>query len=136
MSIQPLRRILLVEDNLDIQAVAQLALEAVGGFNVIIASSGSEALTAVTTVLPDLILLDVMLPDMDGRQILAALRRREETVNIPVIFLTAKVQTHEVAHYKALGALEVVAKPFNPMTISSTIARIWAAQQVTSNYGQ
>lgn len=122
-----LQRILLVEDDPDIQTVGQLALEAVGGFTVHLCSSGKAALTEVDTVAPDLILLDVMMPEMDGPTTLARLRARSDGIQPPVIFMTAKVQPHEVARYKALGALDVISKPFDPMTLSDTIREIWAA---------
>jgi len=120
-----LERILLVEDDQDIQAVEQLALEAVGGFTVRICSSGSQALDQMPSFSPDLILLDVMMPGMDGPTTLAALRTRPESAHTPVIFMTAKVQPGEIAHYKELGALGVISKPFDPMTLSETIRTIW-----------
>lgn len=120
-----LNRILLVEDDPDIQVVARLGLEAVGGFTVAICSSGNEAISLVTKFVPDLILLDVMMPGMDGMSTLAALRNIPETVQTPIIILSAKVQTHEVANYKQLGALDVISKPFDPMTLSATIRSIW-----------
>lgn len=121
-------RILYVEDEADIRAVAQMALEAVGGFSVIACASGSEALTAAPTASADLLLLDVMMPGMDGPSTLRALRELPATANTPVIFMTAKVQATEVALYKGLGALEVIPKPFDPMELASQIRRIWAAQ--------
>jgi CheY-like chemotaxis protein len=126
MSTRPLNRILLVEDEPDIQVVAKLALEAVGGYTVELCSSGNEALQRGPEFKPDLILLDVMMPGMDGPATLKALRGLPQLAATPVIFLTAKIQTHEVAYYKELGALEVIAKPFDPMTLSGTIAEIWS----------
>ncbi len=124
----PLCRILYVEDEPDIRAVAQMALEAVGGFTVIACASGSEALAAAATAQADLLLLDVMMPGMDGPSTLKALREIPATANTPVIFMTAKVQAAEVALYKGLGALEVISKPFDSMELSAQIQRIWAAQ--------
>ncbi|MEB3337618.1 MAG: response regulator [Leptolyngbyaceae bacterium] len=121
----PLTRILFVEDDSDIQSIARLALEMVGGFKVEICSSGTEALQAAPTFAPDLILLDVMMPGMDGLSTLKALRQMPEAIATPVVFMTAKVQTHEVTHYKALGALDVISKPFDPMTLATTIQGIW-----------
>ncbi|TAK63290.1 response regulator [Methylobacter sp.] len=120
-----LKRILYVEDEPDIQAVAKLALEMVGGYQVMICSSGQEALDKVGGFAPDLILLDVMMPGMDGPATLQSLRAGSTTAAIPVIFLTAKVQPSEVAHYQALGALNVIAKPFDPMTLATQIRQIW-----------
>jgi CheY-like chemotaxis protein len=125
------RRILFVEDELDIQAVARLALEAVGGFTVEICTSGKEAIEKAPAFAPDLVLLDVMMPEMDGPETLAALRRLEQTATTPVIFITARVQPHEVEEYRALGALDVIAKPFDPMQLSSTINAIWNRYQAT-----
>lgn len=120
-----LKRILFVEDEGDIQTVAQLALEAVGGFTVSICSSGGEAMQRIAAFAPDLILLDVMMPGMDGPATLLALRNLPAGAATPVIFMTAKVQPDERAHYRELGALGVIPKPFDPMTLSSTIRSIW-----------
>lgn len=124
----PLCRILYVEDESDIRVVAQMALEAVGGFTVIACASGAQALSAAPQARADLLLLDVMMPGMDGLGTLRALRELPATAHIPAIFMTAKVQAAEVAVYKAMGALEVIPKPFDPMELSAHIQRIWAAQ--------
>jgi len=123
---QPLNRILLVEDESDIQTVGKLALEAVGGFTVSVCASGQEALQNVAAFGPDLILLDVMMPGMDGPSTFEALRKMPAAAQTLVIFMTAKVQPHEKARYQELGALGVIPKPFDPMTLSSTIHTIWA----------
>lgn len=120
-----LSRIMYVEDEPDIQAVARVALQAVGGFTVHICSSGEEALREVHQFKPDLILLDVMMPGMDGPGTLAALRALPGCEEVPVAFMTAKVQPSEVEHYKSLGALDVVAKPFDPMKLADQIRQIW-----------
>ena len=120
-----LTRILMVEDETDIQMIARLALEAVGGFEVDVCGSGAEALARAPAFAPDLILLDVMMPGLDGPGTLEALRRTPAIAEVPIVFMTAKVQAQEVAHLKALGALDVIAKPFDPMTLSSTIRNIW-----------
>ena len=122
---ESLQRILMVEDESDIQAVARLALEAVGGFTVHICASGWDALKDAPAFGPDLVLLDVMMPGIDGPGTLKALREVPETAAVPVVFMTAKVQPHEVASLRELGALGVIAKPFDPMTLSSTIQRMW-----------
>lgn len=121
-----LARILYVEDEPDIRMVAQMALEAVGGFTVIACPSGSEALAAAPTAQADLLLLDVMMPGMDGPSTLKALRALPATAGTPVIFMTAKVQAAEVAQYRELGAIDVIHKPFDPMELSAQISRIWA----------
>ena len=124
----PLNRILYVEDEPDIRMVAQMALQAVGGFTVIACASGQEALDAAPGAAADLLLLDVMMPGMDGPTTLKGLRELPATASTPVIFMTAKVQAAEVAVYKGLGALEVIPKPFDPMELSTQIQRIWAEQ--------
>ena len=120
-----LQRILYVEDEPDIQTVAKLALEMIGGYQVMICSGGQEALDKVGAFAPDLILLDVMMPGMDGPSTLQKLRADPATAAIPVIFLTAKVQSSEVAQYQELGALNVIAKPFDPMTLAAQVAACW-----------
>ena len=120
-----LRKILLVEDEPDIQAVAKVALESVGGFCVEICNSGEEAVRQAPGIAPDLILLDVMMPGLDGFSTLKALREIPAVAEVPVIFMTAKVQASEVAQYKAMGALDVIAKPFDPMTLASSLKEIW-----------
>ena len=123
-----LNRILYVEDEPDIRFVAQMALQAVGGFTVIACACGQDALNAAPDARADVLLLDVMMPGMDGPSTLKALRESPATANTPVIFMTAKVQVAEVAMYKALGALEVIPKPFDPMELAAQIQKIWAAQ--------
>lgn len=125
-----LKRILLVEDDADIQTVARLALEAVGGFTVEVCSSGAEALQKAPGFSPDLIMLDVMMPGMDGPSTYQALRAISMFAATPVIFMTAKVQPHEVAQYKNLGVLDVIPKPFDPMLLATTISGIWTQHQV------
>lgn len=105
-----------------------MALEAVGGFTVIACESGAEALRCAPEARADLLLLDVMMPGMDGPGLLTLLREMPATAKTPVIFMTAKVQASEVALYKGLGALEVIAKPFDPMALSDQLRRIWASQ--------
>ena len=122
-----LQRILYVEDEPDIQAVAKLALEMVGGFNVKICSSGEEAVREAEAFAPDMILLDVMMPGMDGPSTLKALRTLPALADIPVAFMTAKVQPAEVALYRTLGARDVIAKPFDPMALASQVRAIWEA---------
>src|SRR6476646_3981176 len=129
MTAPTLTRILMVEDDADIQAVAQLALEILGGVTVCMCSSGRAALQVAATFHPELILLDVMMPGMDGPSTLAALRARPCTAATPVIFLTAKVQPQELIVYKALGVSDVIAKPFDPMILAATITAIWSGYQ-------
>ncbi|PUA17155.1 response regulator [Glaciimonas sp. PCH181] len=121
-----LESIMYVEDDLDIQSIATMALESIGGFSVTLCSSGREALQAIENgIQPDLILLDVMMPNMDGPTTLAALRKLPQTATTPTIFMTAKAQPHEIAHFKVLGALDVIAKPFDPMLLAQQIRQVW-----------
>ncbi len=121
-----LDRILYVEDEPDIQAVASIALEAVGGFTVKVCSSGQEALDGARAFAPELILLDVMMPGMDGPTTLMELRKFTELAKTPAMFMTAKVQPQEIQYFKSLGAIEVIPKPFDPMTLAQTIRDAWA----------
>ena len=127
----PLSRILYVEDEPHIQTVARLALTSVGKFTVEICSNGEEALKKAAAFKPDLFLLDVMMPGMDGPATLAALRAMPELASVPAIFMTAKVQPREVAQLESLGALGVIAKPFNPMALAGQINALWAKQDNT-----
>jgi len=127
--VSALTKILYVEDDLDIQSVAKIALEMVGGFTLMCCSSGKEALTPDTTAFaPNLMLLDVMMPDMDGPTTLKNLRAMPGLQDTPVIFMTAKVQVNEVSYYQSLGALGVIAKPFDPMQLAAQIRQLWSEQ--------
>ncbi len=121
-----LTRIMHIEDDPSIQEVVRIALEIVGGMTVQTCSSGTEGLAAVAGFAPQLILLDVMMPGMDGPQTLQRLRDDPSTQAIPVIFMTAKVQSSEVNEYRNLGALGVIVKPFDPMTLSEQIRQLWS----------
>lgn len=122
---QELSRILYVEDDPDIQAIAMMVLETIHGFVMEACSSGAEALQKAVAFKPDLILLDVMMPGMDGPETLKHLRVFPEMVAVPVVFMTAKVQPQEVQGYLNLGALGVIAKPFDPMTLAQQLVSIW-----------
>ena len=124
-----LKRILYVEDESDIQAIAKIALESVGGFTLMICSSGKEALEKAAEFAPELLLLDVMMPEMDGPSTLKLLRKIPELNSVPAIFMTAKVQPSEVEELKTLGALDVIAKPFDPMTLAEQIKKIWETKK-------
>ena len=126
----PLTKILYVEDEADIRTVAQLALEAVAGFTLLPCAGGEEAVRKGPGFDPDLILLDVMMPGMDGPSTLAALRALQPLKDVPVIFMTAKVQPTEIQRYRELGALDVIAKPFDPMTLGDQVRSIWARAHV------
>ncbi len=122
---RPLKKILVAEDEPDIQSVIQIALEDIGEFTVKICNSGIEVLRDIEAFQPDIVLLDVMMPKMDGITTLAAIRQLKNQNHVPVIFVTAKNQTGEAAHFIELGAISVISKPFDPMTLSDQLHKIW-----------
>lgn len=110
-------RILYIDDEPDIREVAQMALELEPDFEVRTCASGAEGIAQARAWQPDLVLLDVMMPEMDGPQVLESLRQDPATASIPVVFITARTQAQEIAMLEALGALGVLAKPFDPMAL-------------------
>ena len=120
-----LQNILLVEDEIDIQTVAKMALETVGEYHVNTCNSGKDALEYLKNNTTDLILLDVMMPIMGGKETIKNLKNSSETKDIPVIFMTAKVQSKEVEEYLSMGAIGVIPKPFDPMKLSNEIESVW-----------
>jgi two-component system OmpR family response regulator len=123
--VHELRRVLLVEDDPDVRAVTEFALSSVGGFCVEVCGSAEEALERAEAFAPDLILLDVMMAGTDGPATLLALREIPALVRTPVVFVTAKIQPHETARYRALGSLGVIGKPFDPTTLTETLHALW-----------
>jgi two-component system OmpR family response regulator len=119
-----IRKVMLVDDEDDIRTVGNLSLSRVGGWQTVLASSGAEALVKGAAERPDLILLDVMMPGMDGPTTFGRLRAQEATAQTPIIFMTAKIQKQEVARYMELGAAGVIGKPFDPMTLPSEIKKL------------
>ncbi len=115
---------MIVDDDEDICTVAELVARRVGGWDVVVAASGREALEKARSERPDVILLDAMMPALDGPATLVKLREDPSTAAIPVIFLTAKVQRREVEHYMELGAIGVIRKPFDAMTLPDEVRRI------------
>lgn len=124
-----LQKILVIEDNEDIQQIIDLALVVVGGFSIVICGSGNEGLKKALSFNPQLILIDVMMPEMDGPTTLKMLRNTPELAHIPIIFTTAKVQPSEVEEYIKLGAIGVISKPFDPIVLPSQILQIWNKQK-------
>jgi CheY-like chemotaxis protein len=115
---------LVIDDEEDIRLVAHLSLGRVGGMTVIEARNGEEGLRCARTAQPDFILLDMMMPGMDGAATFAALQASPETAAIPVVFMTAKAMLVEVERLKALGARGVILKPFNPMSLAVDVRAI------------
>ncbi|OLP15741.1 two-component system response regulator [Leptolyngbya sp. 'hensonii'] len=116
------KRILVVDNEPYIQEVAQICLRTVAGWQVVTASSGQEGITRAATEQPDAILLDVMMPDMDGLTTFQKLQEIGSTRHIPVILLTAKVQASDRQRYTRLGVRATIAKPFNPLELAGQIA--------------
>jgi CheY-like chemotaxis protein len=116
------KRILIVDDEDDIREVAQVSLELVGKFEVLTACSGHDGVECARTGQPDAILLDVMMPEMDGPTTLAELRADPLTRDIPVVFLTAKTQAAERSRLAQLGAAAILTKPFDPLTLATQVA--------------
>jgi CheY-like chemotaxis protein len=118
----PARRILVIDDENDIREIAQLSLEMMGGWTVLTARSGQEGIDKAIAAQPEAILLDVMMPEMDGPTTLQQLQANAVTKHIPVIFLTAKVQSADRRQFGALGVTAFIAKPFDPLTLASQVA--------------
>lgn len=120
-----LPKVMHVEDDMDIREIALIALETVGGLEVVQCESGAMALEMAPKEKPDLFLLDVMMPGMSGDETLLALRQMPEFADTPAIFMTAKAQQSEVDRLLEMGALDVITKPFDPMTLAEEILAIW-----------
>ncbi len=116
-----LEKVMLVEDEPDIQVVARMTLRRGGIREVVVAGNGEECLAQVGEVKPDLILLDVMMPKLDGYETCRRLKQNEETSSIPIIFLTAKAQQSEINQGLELGAIGYLVKPFDPATLHAEI---------------
>jgi CheY-like chemotaxis protein len=122
---KPLASVLYVDDEPDIREIAALALGLDGVLDVRTAGSGVEALAAARERAPDLMLLDVMMPDLDGPATLARFRAEPALATIPVVFVTAKTLPSELARFRALGAAEVLSKPFDPMRLLDQVRLVW-----------
>ncbi len=116
-------RVLLAEDDRDIRAVARLALRR-AGFDVVAVASGDEALAEARQSVPDVLLLDWLMPGLDGLETMAALRADERTAGIPVIFLTARTGTDDIRSALAAGAIGYLRKPFDALTLGDEVARL------------
>jgi two-component system OmpR family response regulator len=122
-----LRTVLYVDDEPDIRQIVQMALELERGLTVFTGESGDQALELAHRLRPDVLLLDVMMPGLDGPGTLSRLRGDPTIAQIPVIFMTAKAMPQEVARFLALGAAGVIAKPFDPMQLGRQVLDLWEA---------
>ncbi|PZV16332.1 MAG: response regulator [Leptolyngbya sp.] len=118
------KRILVVDDEERIREVVRMCLVKLAQWEVMVASSGEDAIQAAIAQVPDAILLDVSMPGMNGLETLQHLQRHPQTISIPVIFLTAKVQPNEQLQYKQLGVAGLIVKPFDPIQISQEISQL------------
>lgn len=119
-------KILVIDDDADVRLIASLTLRLMGGMEVTEASGGADGVRKALDDVPDVILLDMMMPSMDGTATLAALRAAVATAAVPVIFLTAKVVGAEIARLKGLGAVGVLTKPFDPRTLAADVRALLA----------
>ncbi|WP_417821013.1 response regulator [Terasakiella sp.] len=122
---KPLKKILYVEDEPDIRDIATLVLENVGDFEVCAVEGGQLALDIIDEFQPDMVLLDAMMPGMDGPTTFVEIRKMKGFQDIPIAFLTAKLMDSDIATFLDLGAIGVIAKPFDPMTLSDQVRELW-----------
>jgi two-component system, OmpR family, response regulator len=124
MSSNTISKVLMVDDDPHIRLITQMSLEGLTKWQVQLAGSGNEALRLLEEERPDLVLLDMSMPGMDGTSVFTEMKRRLGTTIPQVIFMTAKVQSQEVEQYKTMGAAGVISKPFDPMTLPKQILEI------------
>ncbi len=127
MSKAPFTRILHVDDQPDIRGIVKLALGKIGGFTVLSCSSGEEALAAAPGFAPELLLIDMSMPGMDGMALL--MRFREAGTGVPAIFFTARIHPSDLERYRAAGAIGTLSKPFDPLKLGRQITQIWMENQ-------
>jgi CheY-like chemotaxis protein len=123
MAQPPFKRILHVDDQQDIRGIVKLALGKIGGFDVCSCSSGEEALAAAAGFAPELLLIDMNMPGMDGMALLA--RLRETGIASPAVFFTARINPSDLDRYKAAGAIGTLSKPFDPLKLGRQLTQIW-----------
>lgn len=117
-------QVLIIDDESDIREVAQMALELIGGWQVTTAANGDDGVAQASTAPPDAILLDVMMPDVDGPETLRRLQADPTTAVVPVVFLTARTQAADIEWLEGLGASGVIPKPFDPVTLADDLTRL------------
>ena len=126
MNRPPLAHILCADDDADMRMILGVALEAIGGWRVSLAGDGEQALAMARADRPDLILLDASMAGVDGPGALEKLRADPALADVPVIFVTGHAAPHQVAAFRALGALDVIAKPFDPIRLAERVRATWA----------
>ncbi len=114
-----------VEDDPDLQDIVSLGLKLGGNFTVKVCSSGQQALEEIVAFQPDLVILDVVMPEMSGPKTLVELRKIPEAADIPMVFMTSKIQPAQLTLYRNLGAIGVIKKPLNPMKLTAQVRAIW-----------
>jgi CheY-like chemotaxis protein len=122
---RPLTKICYVEDDEDIQRIVRMSLERIGKMTVEIVGDPMLAIEAIMRFGPDLVLLDWMMPGMDGPTLFRAMKEKPETASLPVIFITAKASTAEMGELTALGAAGAISKPFSPKDLPDQLREIW-----------
>jgi CheY-like chemotaxis protein len=125
MSSTPLRTVLYVDDEPDIREIVEMSLGLIEGLTVHTRPSGESALADMEQLAPDLLLIDVMMPGLDGPATIERLRQRPQWAKLPFVFMTAKAMPQEVARFKEMGAVAVIAKPFDPMELGKRVVAIW-----------
>lgn len=123
--IPPLRRILFVEDDPDIALLGQIALEDIGGYQILTCNSAEEALAQFADFAPDIAVLDYRLPGKNGGELMVDLHAHPSGADLPVVFLTASVTRDMIASLRELGAADVIAKPFDPLTLAAQVEAVW-----------
>lgn len=122
-----LKRVLLADDEPDLLEIARIALENLGGFEVATCRSGEELLALLPVFKPDLVVIDVLMPDMGGLEVFLSVRGTAGFESVPVVFLTGLVLESDLQQLRDHGAADIIIKPFDPMTLAERIGRIWAA---------
>ena len=128
-----LKNILCIDDEQDILDIAKFALETLGHFRLEMCCGGKEALARAPAMHPDLILLDVMMPGMDGVTVFRELRQVPSLANVPVAFMTAKVQPSEVLNYLEMGVEGIIPKPFDPLALPEAVESLWKGHDEKQN---
>lgn len=132
MTKEPLHKIMVIEDEEDILTIVKYSLEKLGHFEVEYFNSGKLALQKAESSMPDLILMDMMMPEMNGLTVLSNLRQNTKIAHIPVIFMTARAQPEEIKSYLKAGAIGVITKPFDPLTLPEKLREMWNGQNKES----